>query len=38
MVETLQYVGLAIVVPFVIMVWVVAAVVCRMAWRDFSND
>lgn len=38
MVETLQYIGLAIAVPIVVMVWVVVAVVCRLAWRDFFND
>ena len=38
MVETLQYVGLVIVVPIVIMVWVVAAMVCHLAWRDFFRD
>ena len=38
MVEALQYVGLAIVIPIVVMVWVALAVVCRMAWKDFFND
>ena len=28
----------AILVPIVVMFWVAVAVVCRMAWRDFSND
>jgi flagellar biosynthesis protein FliP len=34
----IEYVGMAIVIPFVVVVWVVAAVVCRLAWRDFFND
>ena len=25
-------------VPLVVMVWVVAAVVCRMAWKEFFRD
>ena len=25
-------------VPFVIMIWVVAAVICRMAWKEFFRD
>ena len=33
-----EYIGLAIVIPIVVMVWVVTAVICRLAWRDFSND
>ena len=33
-----DYVSLAIAVPLMVMVWVVAAAVCRMAWRDFFND
>lgn len=34
----IEYIGLAIVVPIVVMTWVVAAVICRMAWKDFFND
>ena len=30
--------NVVILVPLVIMVWVVAAAVCRMAWKDFFND
>jgi len=33
-----EFIVFAIAVPFVIMVWVAAAVVCRMAWRDFFHD
>ena len=33
-----EYIGLAIVIPIVVMVWVVAAAVCRMAWKDFFRD
>jgi uncharacterized membrane protein len=36
--EALKYVGLAILVPIVVMIWVVTAVVCRMAWKDFFRD
>ena len=25
-------------VPLVVMIWVVAAVVCRMAWKEFFRD
>ena len=34
----LEVIGFTILVPIVVMVWVVAAVVCRMAWRDFYRD
>jgi hypothetical protein len=30
--------GFMILVPIVVMIWVVAAVVCRMAWKDFFRD
>ena len=30
--------NVVILVPLVVMVWVVAAAVCRMAWRDFFRD
>jgi hypothetical protein len=29
---------IAIVTPIVIMVWVVAGVVCHLAWKDFFGD
>lgn len=38
----LEYIFIAvtasIAVPFVIMIWVAAAMVCHLAWRDFFND
>jgi hypothetical protein len=34
----LDAIGFTILIPIVVMVWVVAAVVCRLAWRDFFND
>ena len=34
----LEVVGVMILVPTVVMIWVVAAVVCRMAWKDFFRD
>ena len=34
----IEVVGVAIFVPLVVMVWVVTAVVCRMAWKDFFRD
>jgi hypothetical protein len=34
----IEAVGVAIFVPLVVMVWVVTAVVCRMAWKDFFRD
>ena len=30
--------NVVILVPLVVMVWVVAAAVCRMAWKDFFRD
>ena len=30
--------NVVILVPLVVMVWVVAAVVCRMAWKEFFRD
>ena len=30
--------NVVILVPLVVIVWVVAAAVCRMAWRDFFRD
>jgi hypothetical protein len=33
-----EYMSLAIMVPLVVMAWVVVAVVCRMAWKDFFRD
>lgn len=34
----IEAVYIAFAIPFVIMVWVAAAVICRMAWKDFFND
>jgi hypothetical protein len=34
----IEYLYLAFSIPFVVMVWVAAVVVCRMAWKDFFND
>ena len=30
--------NVVILVPLVVMVWVVAVLVCRLAWRDFFGD
>ena len=30
--------NVVILVPLVVMVWVVAAAVCRMAWKEFFRD
>jgi hypothetical protein len=34
----IEFIILAIAVPFVVMVWVAAAAVCHMAWKDFFHD
>ena len=34
----LEAVGFMILVPIVVMIWVVAAAVCRLAWKDFFHD
>jgi len=34
----IEYISLLIMAPFVVMAWVAAVVVCRLAWKDFFND
>lgn len=33
-----EYMSMAIMVPLVVMIWVVAAAVCHLAWKDFFRD
>ena len=34
----IEYISLVIMIPIVVMAWVAAAVVCRLAWKDFIDD
>ena len=34
----IEYISLVIMIPIIIMAWVAAAVVCRLAWKDFFRD
>ena len=33
-----EFFTVGVLVPLVVMVWFLAAAVCRMAWKDFFRD
>jgi hypothetical protein len=33
-----EFLSMAIIVPFVVIIWVLVVVVCRLAYKDFFRD